>query len=269
VFPPKKEGAEVNALYDTLARIAGLSPAFVSVTCGVDGKSKTVDIADYIQKRHDIPSMAHLTCLAALRADVDRALAVMHERGVENVLALRGDIPTDQGMSSSPDYRYAEDLIRDLRAREESLCIGAACYPEGHIECDDISLDIEHLRRKQEAGADFFVTQLFFENDMFYRFIERALKAGITKPISAGVMPILSRSQIQRMIFLCGASLPSVIIKMLNKYEHSPEALSAAGIEYACSQVRNLAEHGADGVHIYTMNRPQIAEACASALGWA
>ncbi|MCL2616887.1 MAG: methylenetetrahydrofolate reductase [Defluviitaleaceae bacterium] len=268
VFPPKK-GGDFDAMYDTLARISKLSPAFISVTCGVDGKSKTVEIADHIQKQHGIPSMAHLTCLTATQPDIINTLESMRQCGVENVLALRGDIPQDGNLSPSPQYRYAEDLVRDLRTRNNNLCIGAACYPEGHIECDDIFADIERLRRKQDAGADFFVSQLFFENDMFYRFLERTRRAGVTNPISAGIMPILSRAQIQRMIFLCGASLPSSIIKILNKYEHDPETLGAAGIEYACAQARDLAEHGADGIHIYTMNRPQIAEACAKALGHA
>ena len=271
VFPPKKESdSDVEALYGTLGQIAKLSPDFISVTCGaggIGGKSNTIGIADYIQSRHGVLALAHLTCITATRRDLEAALADMSGCGVGNVLALRGDIPSDSQLPSSPDYRYAEELIRDLRVREKDLCIGAACYPEGHIGCNDIDIDIERLRRKEEAGADFFISQLFFENDIFYSFLERVRAAGITLPISAGVMPILSRSQIQRMIFLCGASLPSRIIKILHKYEHNPADLRAAGIGYAAAQASELAGLGADGVHIYTMNRPEIAEACATALG--
>ena len=268
VFPPKKEGGDnVGVLHGTLARIANLAPDFISVTCGVSGKSETVEIADYIQKRHEILSLAHLTCAAMTRADIEAALVAMRKCGVRNVLALRGDIPRGTPPFEAPDYRYAEDLIRDLRGRESGLCIGAACYPEGHIACGDLEIDIARLRRKEEAGADFLITQLFFENGVFYRFLERAGAAGVTLPISAGIMPIISLAQIQRMIFMCGASLPSKIIKILHKYENNAEDLRKAGIEYTAAQAEELAVHGADGIHVYTMNRPEIAEACASVLG--
>ena len=271
VFPPKKENSDdIEALYGAFERLENLAPDFISVTCGAGGtggKSQTVDIADRLQNRHGILSLAHLTCVAATRADVQNELADMHRRGIGNVLALRGDIPQGSQLSASPDYRYAEDLIRGLRASSKDLCIGAACYPEGHIDCDDLATGIAHLRRKQDAGADFFITQLFFDNEVFYRFLDCARASGITLPISAGIMPILSRAQIERIIFMCGASLPAHIIRLLHKYENSPRALRAAGIAYTAEQARALAEHGVDGVHIYTMNRPEIAEACARALG--
>ena len=272
VFPPKKESdSNVETLYDTLARIAKLAPDFVSVTCGAGGsdgdKNKTVAIADHIQRQYGILSLAHLTCITATKLDVELALKDMLACGVGNVLVLRGDIPPETGLCAPTGYRYAEELIADLRGQNKHLCIGAACYPEGHIECEDLVRDRERLRRKEAAGADFLVSQLFFDNDIFYRFIEQARSAGVTIPISAGVMPILSRAQIQRMIFLCGASLPSRIIKLLHKYERNADDLRAAGIEYAALQARDLAEHGVQGVHIYTMNRPEIAEACANALG--
>ncbi|MDR2712195.1 MAG: methylenetetrahydrofolate reductase [Clostridiales bacterium] len=271
VFPPKKESdSDIGALYGTLGQIAGLSPDFISVTCGaggIGGKNNTIGIADYIQSRLTVPALAHLTCITATHSDLEAAVGEMSACNVGNVLALRGDIPPGGQLPASPGYRYAGELIRDLRKRKKDLCIGAACYPEGHIDCSEIDIDIEHLRRKEEAGADFLISQLFFENEIFYSFLERVRAAGITLPISAGVMPILSRSQIQRMIFLCGASLPSRIIKILHKYEHDPADLRAAGIEYAAAQASELAGLGADGVHIYTMNRPEIAEACAKALG--
>ncbi|MCL2816870.1 MAG: methylenetetrahydrofolate reductase [Clostridiales bacterium] len=270
VFPPKKEEkGSAEALYDALARISRLSPDFISVTCGAGGvgeNSGTVDIADRIQRRHGILSLAHLTCIASSRADIEKALAEMLERGVKNVLALRGDVPSGGRGAAHPDYLHAGELIRDLR-REKALCIGAACYPEGHIECEDFGAGLRHLKEKQEAGADFLLSQLFFENEVFFRFLEHIRAAGITLPVSAGLMPILSRAQIQRMIFLCGASLPARIIKILHKYEHNPGDLCAAGLEYAAVQARGLAEHGVDGIHVYAMNRPEIAEVCAAALG--
>lgn len=271
VFPPKKESdSDVGALYGTLGQIAKLSPDFISVTCGaggIGGMNNTIAITDYIQSRLNIPALAHLTCITATHSDLEAALAEMRACNVGNVLALRGDTPPGGQLPASADYRYAEELIRDLRMLAKDFSIGAACYPEGHIDCNDISIDIEHLRQKEEAGADFLISQLFFENEIFYNFLERIRAAGITLPVSAGVMPILSRSQIQRMIFLCGASLPSRIIKILHKYENNPADLRAAGIEYAVAQASELAGLGVDGVHIYTMNRPEIAEACAQALG--
>jgi len=163
-------------------------------------------------------------------------------------------------------YRYAADLIKELRGAGE-FCVGAACYPEGHIECDTLDFDTECLLRKQEAGADFLITQLFFDNDFFYRFIERVRSAGVTLPISAGVMPILSRKSIEKMIFICGASLPSGIIKLLHKHENNPADLRKAGIEYMTAQAEGLLKHGIEGLHIYTMNKPDIAEYCLKGLG--
>ncbi len=270
VFPPKKEAdGAIEALYGTLARIARLKPDFVSVTCGaggVGGSGKTLDIAGHIQTRCGVRPLAHLTCAASSRSDAKAALNAMHTMELRAVLALRGDLPPGQRDLAPPHYRYAEELIRDLRGWDENLSIGAACYPEGHIDCENLLTSISYLRRKQEAGANFCISQLFFENELFFRFLELARREGVTLPISAGVMPILSRSQIERMIFLCGASLPSRIVKLLHKYETSPADLRAAGIDYACAQVRELTERGVDGVHIYTMNRPEISEAIAAVM---
>ncbi|MCL1940439.1 MAG: methylenetetrahydrofolate reductase [Synergistaceae bacterium] len=275
VFPPKKE-ADLADIYAALGRMAALSPDFISVTYGAGGganSGKTAEIASIIQNEHGIRSIAHLTCIGASRESIRDLLEQIKLKGIHNVLALRGDLPTptpapepEPKKNPPGDYKYAEDLIRDIRACGE-FCIGAACYPEGHIECGDLNFDTECLRRKQEAGADFLVTQLFFENDYFYRFLERARGGGVTLPISAGVMPILGRKQIERMIFLCGASLPSGIIKLLHKYEDSPGDLCAAGIEYAAKQIEALLAHGVDGVHIYTMNKPEIAEFCMKYIG--
>jgi len=265
VFPPKKDTGLAD-IYAALDRMSYLSPDFISVTYGAGGgknSSLTAEVASFIQSKLGICSIAHLTCVGASRESIRCLLEQIKLKGIHNVLALRGDLPDtgEAGYCADTFYRYAEDLIRDIRDQDD-FCIGAACYPEGHIDCEDLNFDTTCLRRKQEAGADFLITQLFFDNDFFYRFIERVRSGGVTLPISAGVMPILSRSQIERMIFLCGASLPSSIIKLLHKYENNPNDLSRAGIEYAAKQIENLIAHGVDGVHIYTMNKPDIAEFC-------
>jgi methylenetetrahydrofolate reductase (NADPH) len=266
VFPPKKE-ADFEGIYEILEQLSNYAPDFISVTYGAGGSgaiNKTAEIASYIQKKHGIPSLAHLTCVGSKREMIAEMLEDMEAEGIENILALRGDLLEGQTLTGS--YTYAADLIRELRSASK-FCIGAACYPEGHIACDDVELDLERLHQKQEAGADFFITQLFFDNNLFFRFFERAQKTGITIPISAGVMPFLSRAQIQRMIFMCGASLPSQIIKLLHKYQNDPEDLRKAGIEYAADQIEGLLAGGAEGIHIYTMNRPEIAEYCMRHIG--
>jgi len=266
VFPPKKD-SDIAGIYTALKQMSILEPDFISVTYGAGGTgngNKTAEVASYVQKQYGIPALAHLTCIGAKRARVREMLGEMRTDGIDNVLALRGDLP--EAGTCEGDYRFAEDLIRDIRACG-NFCIGAACYPEGHIDCESLAFDTECLRRKQEAGADFLITQLFFDNDAFFRFLERIRKAGITLPISAGVMPILSKQQIARMIFLCGASLPSSIIRLLHKHEKSPDDLFKAGVELAAAQMEQLLAGGADGVHIYTMNKPQIAEHCVRRIG--
>ena len=208
-----------------------------------------------------LPIMAHLTCMGATKDDIDATLAAMREAGLENVLALRGDsVP---GVATN-DFHFAKDLIPVVR--EAGFCVGAAAYPEGHIDCLDFKKSIEHLKEKQDAGAQFFVTQLFFDNDCAFEFLEAARSAGITVPITFGIMPFLSKAQISRMVFMCGASLPSPIIKLLARYEEDPESLRAAGIEYACDQMEGLAQAGVDGIHVYTMNQPSIARAAVARL---
>ena len=266
VFPPKKD-ADAADIFTALDQMSALSPDFISVTYGAGGgknNSLTAEIASFIQQKYGICSIAHLTCVGASREEIRGMLEQIKNKKIHNVLALRGDLP--EGEQRESDYAYAEDLIKDIR-NSGDLCIGAACYPEGHIDCEDLDFDTACLRRKQEAGADFFITQLFFDNDYFYRFLERARGGGVTLPISAGVMPILSRKQIERMIFLCGASLPSGIIKLLHKHVGNPDDLYRAGVEYAAKQIEDLLSHGADGVHIYTMNKLFIAEFCMKHIG--
>lgn len=261
VFPPKKEDG-IETVYDTVAKLSVLKPDFISVTYGAGGgaaeKRLTADIAQRIKDKHGAEALAHLTCVGTSAGEINRIAEDLKGRGIENVLALKGDNTNGGG------FPYAKDLIAELK--KYGFCIGAAAYPEAHIACESVELDIERMKQKQDAGAEFFVTQLFFANDIFYRFMDRARAAGVTAPVSAGIMPILSKLQVQRMIFMCGASLPSPVIKMINRYGDEGESLLKAGVEYSYGQMRDLCTRGAQGIHIYTMNKPFIAEYCTGRL---
>lgn len=256
IFPPKGE-LTLDSLRETLGALSGLSPDFISVTCsagGSGGRDRTATLAGIVKREFGIETCAHLTCINSDMETIRTDIQNLHENGIENILALRGDrIPG----AECDAFHYAVDLMDCLKG--ENFCLGGACYPEGHIECDDPDVDLQHLYEKQQAGASFFVTQLFFDNECFYRFMDKARNNGITIPVTPGIMPILSKAQVERMIFTCGASLPSNIIRILNRYENDAESLRKAGIEYAIKQIMDLQAHDADGIHIYTMNRPQIA----------
>ena len=259
IFPPKGE-LNIETLRGTLNELAGTEPDFISVTCSAGGSGNgknTAALTGVIEREYGIPAVAHVTCVNSTKADVDRTVEDIRAQGISNVFALRGDrLPG----SETRDFHYGAELVRYLRATTD-FCVGGGCYPEGHVECDDFDEDIRHLRAKQDAGAEFFLSQLFFENSVFYRFIEKARAAGVTAPIDAGIMPIMGKSQITRMVFMCGASLPSAVIRMVNRFEHDPEALLKAGMEYAAEQILDLAKSGAaSGIHIYTMNKPEVAK---------
>ena len=215
IFPPKGD-LPVETAHAMTEELAPLDPAFVSVTYSAGGSgnsARTIDVARMMKEDFALPIMAHLTCMGATKDDIDATLATMREAGLENVLALRGDpVP---GVATN-DFHFAKDLIPVVR--EAGFCVGAAAYPEGHIDCLDFKKSIEHLKEKRDAGAQFFVTQLFFDNDCAFEFLEAARNAGITAPITFGIMPFLSKAQISRMVFMCGASLPSPIIKLLARY---------------------------------------------------
>lgn len=258
IFPPRGDLTEVEA-----RRVAGelveLNPAFISVTYSAGGSGNsgaTTTVASLIQNELGVPSVAHLTCQGLTRAMLEEKIAEMRVAGIKNVLALRGDPRPD---APQGDFAYAADVIPVLR--EAGFCVGAAAYPEGHVTCTSLEDDIAHLREKQDAGAQFLVTQLFFDNEDFFRFRDLTARAGITAPITCGIMPFMSKNQVSRMIFMCGASLPSPIIRLLNRYEGDDEALRRAGIEYAAAQLRGLRDAGADGLHVYTMNKPAVARA--------
>ena len=258
IFPPRGDLTEVEARR-VAGELAELDPAFISVTYSAGGSGNsgaTTKVASLIQNELGVPSVAHLTCQGLTRDMLEEKIAEMCAAGIKNVLALRGDPRPD---APQGDFAYAADVIPVLR--EAGFCVGAAAYPEGHVTCTSLEDDIAHLREKQDAGAQFLVTQLFFDNEDFFRFRDLAARAGITAPITCGIMPFMSKNQVSRMIFMCGASRPSPIIRLLNRYEGDDEALRRAGIEYAAAQLRGLRDAGADGLHVYTMNKPAVARA--------
>lgn len=259
VFPPKRSAA-VDTVYSTLEALKNLNPDFISVTYGASGSDNckaTLEIASAIKTTYGIESVAHLPCISLSRETALFQLDSFKKAGIENILALRGDLPVNP--ISRGDFRYASDLISFIKDTGDFNVIGA-CYPEGHIESGDLIRDIRNLKTKVDAGADQLITQLFFDNDYFYRFRERACLAGIHVPIEAGIMPVVNKKQIERMVTLCGVTLPKKFVTMVERYEGNPEAMRDAGIAYAIDQIVDLIAQGVDGIHLYTMNNPYIAQ---------
>lgn len=259
VFPPKKEGAVESSLYPTLEKMRALRPDFISVTYGAGGGEagrSTARIAAHIKKDLGVESLAHLTCVYATKDGIGDTLYELRAAGVENILALRGDKNPDR--IPETDFRYASDLAAAI-VRFGGFDIAGACYPEGHVESASLRQDVENLRHKAEAGVTHLITQLFFDNVCFYRFLNLARKAGLSLPVSAGVMPIVNRRQIERTVALSSASLPPQFTKMISKYDGDERGLFEAGIEYAVTQIRDLIESGADGIHLYAMNNAEVA----------
>ncbi len=265
VFPPKKT-SPIETVYSTLAELKELNPAFISVTYGAGGNAAdttTCDIAAYIQRELGIPSAAHLTCVYSTKEGVLTQLEQFRERGVENILALRGDVNPE--IPRLHEFEYASDLTRFIKENGD-FHVSGACYPECHLEAASLAEDIKHLKIKVEAGAEHLMSQLFFDNDTFHRFREMADIAGINVPIEAGIMPVVNKKQIERMVSMCGASLPPKFAKMMQRYEHNPEALRDAGIAYAVDQIVDLISNGVDGIHLYTMNNPYVARKISEAV---
>lgn len=259
IFPPKKT-SPIETIYNTLDELSSLKPAFISVTYGAGGNtanSKTCEIASLIQDKYNITSVAHLTCVNCTKADIDVMLEQLKEHGIENILALRGDINPD--IPPKNDFKYASELVEYIKSHGD-FSVSGACYPEGHMETESIIDDIKNLRHKVDAGANHLISQLFFDNSHFYEFLEKARIAGIDVPVDAGIMPVINKGQIERMVSMCGASLPSKFTKMMQRYEHNPEALRDAGIAYAIDQIVDLISNGVDGIHLYTMNNPYVAK---------
>lgn len=259
VFPPKRDHA-INTIYETLDELQDLKPDFISVTYGASGSladNSTCEIASAIKHKYGIESAAHLTCVNSTREEVTEVLRRLHENKIENILALRGDIVPD--VPRKNDFKHASDLITFIKETDYDFGISGACYPEGHQDSRSHVDDILNLKKKVDAGAEHLISQLFFDNNLFYDFVEKARIAGINVPIEAGIMPVVNKKQIERMVSLCGASLPSKFTKMMSRYEHKPEAMRDAGIAYAVNQIVDLVSQGVDGIHLYTMNNPYIA----------
>lgn len=258
IFPPKKDGS-IETVYKTLDELTDLTPDFISVTYGAGGSNpgcSTREIASIIKDKYHTESIAHLTCVNSTKTDIDRVMDEFKTYGIENVLALRGDINPD--IEPKKEFLHACDLIAYMRERSD-LGFSGACYPEGHPEAGSLDEDIANLKLKVDAGASHLMSQLFFDNDMFYRFLEKARAAGINVPVEAGIMPCINAKQIQRMITMCGASLPHKFTRLIARYGDNPEAMRDAGIAYAVDQIIDLAANGVDGIHLYTMNNPYVA----------
>ena len=260
IFPPKKK-ANIDTIYDTVAKLAECNPDFISVTYGAGGNmadNSTCEIASNIKKKYGIETAAHLTCVNSTREDVKEMIGRFQAADIRNVLALRGDIVPDQEIKK--DFEHANELAIEIQRKcNDDIEILGACYPEGHYESRSLDEDIHNLKYKIGAGVKALITQLFFDNQLFYEFIGKARMMGIRVPISAGIMPIVNSRQIERTVALSGASLPHEFTKMIGLYENDPEGLFDAGIEYAVNQIRDLITNGVDGIHLYIMNNPEVA----------
>ena len=257
IFPPKPT-TPIQTVYDTLEALKDLSPDYISVTYGAGGSQskRTVEIASLIKNKYGVEPLAHLTALYQTEEGVLEFAGELKQNGIENVLALRGDRAPD--MEPSGVFRYASELAAFLKKNTDLNIVGAG-YPEGHFECESLEKDTYCLARKIEAGVTHINTQLFFDNSDFYSFIERIRKAGITVPVQAGIMPIVKKQQIDRIISLSGAKVPAPLARILAKYSDNPDALYSAGIAYATAQIVDLLSQGVDGIHLYIMNRPDVA----------
>ena len=262
VFPPKTDMAFDSVKHAT-EEIAKLSPSFMSVTYGAGGGTSkyTLEIAKNIKERYGVPTLAHLTCVSSTKQTVAEKIEAMKMAGIENVMALRGDLTPELEASdrSAWAYRHAIDLIRDIKESGADFCIGGACYPEIHPESADQKEDIKYLKEKVDAGCDFLTTQMFFDNNLLYNFLYKIREAGITVPIIPGVMPITNANQVERAIKLSGSFMPQRFKSIVDKFGHSPEAMKQAGIAYATDQIIDLFANGITNVHVYSMNKPDVA----------
>ena len=258
VFPPKEE-SNFASVEKAALEIAKLNPSFMSVTYGAGGGTSqyTVQIASDIQSTCQVLALSHLTCVSSTREKVHSVLREIQAHGIENVLALRGDIPKDGKVEK--DYQYASQLIREIRETCPDLCIGAACYPEGHVESVNKTVDIGHLKEKVEAGCDFVTTQMFFDNNILYNYLYRIREKGITVPVVAGIMPVTNISQIKRICSMSGTYLPARFKAIVDRFGDNPAAMKQAGIAYATEQIIDLIANHVNGIHVYSMNKPDVA----------
>ena len=266
VFPPNKN-VSTEKVYTALEEIAQLSPDYISVTCGAGGNSvggnPTLEVSSFIKNKCNIESVAHLTCVCSSKSEVVDTLHALKSHNIGNVLALRGDVNPE--IPRKNDFMYAVNLIEFIRKNPDfpefrEFGISGACYPEGHTESECVNADLKNLKNKVDGGCDTLITQIFFDNAFYYSFLDKARLIGIDVPISAGIMPVTNKKQIERMVSMCGASLPPKFTKMIAKYESRPDALRDAGIAYATEQIVELISNGVEGIHLYAMNSPYVAK---------
>lgn len=259
LFPPKKD-SDFAGVQQAAEKISALHPDFISITYGAGGgtSKNTVKIASMVQDECGVTSIAHLTCFSSTPEEVDRVIDDIKAHNIENILALRGDPPRDATTPPPGYYSHASELIHQIRAKGD-FCIGGACYPEGHVDCANRDLDLDYLKMKVDAGCDFLTTQMFFDNNIMYRFLYRALAKGIDVPIMAGIMPVINGKQIKRSVQLSGTELPNRFVGIIDKFGSDPLAMKQAGVAYATEQIIDLIANGVRGIHLYTMNRADIA----------
>lgn len=259
LFPPKL-GSQLPDYRKLVGEIAKFSPSYMSVTYGATGGTSeyTVDIANEIQNKNGVPALAHLTCASSDEEKISNVINQLTECKIENILALRGDIPENPDFVLPDRFHHASDLIYEIK-KHGDFCIGGACYPEGHPESETVFADIENIKRKVDAGCDFLTTQMFFDNNIFYNYMYKLMKHGINVPVVAGIMPVTNASQIKRIMSLSGNMVPPRFKAIVDRFGTNPAAMAQAGIAYACEQIIDLLANGITNVHIYTMNKPSIA----------
>ena len=264
VFPPKKESS-FETVKATAEKIAANRPAFMSVTYGAGGGTSryTLDIAKDIEAVHQVPTLAHLTCVSSSRETVKEKIEEIHTMGLQNIMALRGDLTPEleKTDSSTWDYRHAVELVREIKESGHDFCIGAACYPEVHPDSANQREDIFYLKEKVDAGVDFLTTQMVFDNNLFFNFLYKIREAGITVPVLPGIMPITNANQVERAIKLSGSFMPQRFKSIVDYFGSDPDAMKQAGIAYATDQIIDLYANGITNVHVYSMNKPDVAEA--------
>ncbi len=269
VFPPKTDSA-FESVEGAIFEIAKLKPSFMSVTYGAGGGTSkyTLDIAKDIKRRYNVPTLAHLTCISSNKKTIKAQIENIKNAGINNIMALRGDIPQDKidQNRSEWDYHHAIDLIRELRESDMDFCIGGACYPEIHPESTNQNEDIKYLKEKVDAGCDFLTTQMFFDNNLLYNFLYKIREAGITVPIIPGIMPITNGKQLERALKLSGSFIPQRFKALVDKFGTNPRAMMQAGIAYATDQIIDLYANGITNVHVYSMNKPEVASVIQSNL---
>ena len=260
VFPPKPT-ANFDSVYASAMKVAELKPDYMSVTYGAGGstRSNTFRIAADIQEKYEVPVISHLTCVGATNDELKNTLDEMKNAGIKNILALRGDRPKDFTGEPFTDFHYATELIAKIREYTgDYFCIGGACYPEGHPECDTKSEDIEHLKEKVEAGCEFLTTQMFFDNNIYYNFLYKIRDKGINVPVTAGIMPITRATQVANAISMSGSNMPERFKNLVDHFGSNPAAMQQAGIAYATDQIIDLVANGVKHIHVYSMNKPEV-----------